>query len=148
MSLSEKIDQDIKSAMSQQNAVVLSTLRFLKSAFKYAAIEKKIDHLNDADAQQVIQKQIKQRRESIDQFTKANRKDLADKEVVELAILEKYLPKQLGDAELEAIVKQEIAAQGASSKKDLGRMMKHLGQKLSGQAEPRRVSELLGKLLP
>jgi len=94
MSLQEKIDQDLKQAMISRDETRLSTLRFLKSALKYSAIEKKTDSLSDADIQQLIQKQIKQRKESIDQFMKGNRKDLADKEVREAEILESYLPKQ------------------------------------------------------
>lgn len=147
MSLSEKIDQDLKAAMTAKAADKLSTLRFLKSALKYAAIEKKVELLSDADAQAVIQKQIKQRRESIDQFSKAGRRDLADKEMAEVGVLESYLPAQLSDADLARIVAEEAKAQGASSKKDFGRMMKHLSDKLKGAADSKRVSEALGKIL-
>jgi uncharacterized protein YqeY len=147
MSLTQKIDQDLKAAMIAKDETKLSTLRFLKSAIKYSAIEKKVDSLSDADIQQVIQKQVKQRKESIDQFSKNSRADLADKEIAETRVLESYLPKQMADAELAAVVEAEVKAQGASSKKDFGRMMKHLGDKLQGQADSRRVSEALGKFL-
>lgn len=147
MSLYEKIEENLKQSMVQKNAETTSVLRMLKSALKYVAIEKKLDKLADADAQQVIQKQIKQRKESIDQFQKAGRTDLAEKEAKEVAILETFLPKQMSDADLETAIKAEIASQGAASKKDFGRMMKHMNDKLSGQAEARRVSEMLGKFL-
>lgn len=103
--------------------------------------------MGDAETQLVIQKQIKQRRESVEQFTKGGRADLAAKEAAELKILENYLPKQLDDAELERLVKNEVAAAGVTSKKDFGRMMKLLNEKLQGQAEPARVSQALGKIL-
>ena len=147
MPLQQKIDQDLKSAMTSKNALKTSVLRFLKSALKYSAIEKKTDTLGDADILQVLQKQIKQRRESIDQFAKAGRKDLADKETQELQVLETYLPKQISDAELSDAVKKALQETGASSKKDFGRAMKHLTEKLSGGADARRISEALGKVL-
>jgi len=147
MLLSEKIDQDLKAAMVAKDAAKLSTLRFLKSALKYSVIEKKIDVLSDADAQAIIQKQIKQRRESIDQFSKAGRQDLASKEIAEVTVLESYLPSQLSDLDLMRVVTDEVKAQGAASKKDFGRMMKHLNEMLKGSADSKRVSEVLGKIL-
>ena len=147
MSLQNKIDQDLKQAMMAHDEVKVSTLRFLKSALKYSAIEKKTEALGDADIQQIIQKQIKQRKESIDQFAKAGRKDLADKEVREAEILEGYLPKQLSDSELDEFIRRETAAAGATSKKDFGKVMKLLAEKLSGRADAKRVSEFLGKIL-
>lgn len=147
MSLQQKIDQDIKQGMISKDETKVSTLRFLKSALKYVAIEKKVELLSDLEIQQIIQKQIKQRRESIDQFTKAGRQELAGKEEQEVKILESYLPKQLTDAELEAFVASQLKEAGATSKKDFGRMMKLVNEKLAGQAEPKRVSEILGKVL-
>ncbi len=147
MSLQQKIDQDIKQGMISKDETKVSTLRFLKSALKYVAIEKKVEQLSDLEIQQIIQKQIKQRRESIDQFTKAGRQELAGKEEQEVKILESYLPKQLTDAELEAFVTSRLKEAGATSKKDFGRMMKLVNEKLGGQAEPKRVSEILGKVL-
>jgi len=147
MSLAAQIEQDLKNAMIAKDEVKLSVVRLLKSAIKYAAIEKKVPTLSDADVQAVIQRQIKQRRESIEQFVKGGRQDLADKESKEAAVLESYLPKQMADAELEALVQAEIKQQAAASKKDFGRMMKILTEKLSGRAESRRVSEVLGKYL-
>ena len=147
MSLQQKIDEDLKRAMISRDEAKVSTLRFLKSAIKYSAIEKKSESLGDADIQQIIQKQIKQRKESIDQFAKAGRQNLADKEIQEARILEGYLPKQLPDGELEDLIRREAAAAGATSKKDFGKMMKLLSEKLSGRADSKRVSEFLGKIL-
>ncbi len=147
MSLNAKIDQDVKAAMIARDEVKLSTLRFLKSALKYAAIEKKIPQLADPDVMQVIQKQIKQRRESIDQFSKGGRAELAAKETKELAILESYLPKQISDKELEVIVVAAAKEAGAVSKKDFGRIMKLLQERLAGQADARKISEILGRIL-
>lgn len=147
MSLTQKIDSDMKQAMISRDSVKLGVLRFLKSAMKYAAIEKKAEVLSDAEAQAVIQKQIKQRRESIDQFTKGGRADLAEKEKKEVSVLESYLPKQLSDADLEKWVQDAVKTAGASSKKDFGRMMKLITEQLAGQAEAKRVSEFLGKIL-
>ena len=147
MSLYAKLDQDLKEAMVAKDAVRLSTIRFLKSALKYSAIEKKKDTLGDAEIQQVIQKQIKQRRESIEQFAANGRAELAQKEEAEVRILENYLPKQLSDAELQKIIETETRSAQAVSKKDFGRMMKLLSEKLAGQADSKRVSEILGKIL-
>ncbi len=147
MSLFAKIEQDLKAAMVSKDADRLSVVRFLKSALKYAAIEKKVDALSDADAQSIIQKQIKQRRESIDQFQKAGRSDLAEQEMKEAKILESYLPAQMSDAELETLVKATALQENATTKKDFGRMMKVLTEKLKGQADSKRVSEHLGKIL-
>ena len=148
MSLEQKIDQDLREAMTAKDAAKVSTLRFLKSALQYNAIEKKTQTLTDAEVRQIIQKQIKQRRESIDQFSKAGRGALAAQETHEAQILENYLPQQLSDQELEEAVKKSAKEAGATSKKDFGRVMKLLTEKLAGQAEAKRISEALGKVLP
>ena len=146
MPLLDRIDQDLKQAMLAKDEARLSTLRLLKSAVKYVAIERS-GAIGDAEIMQVIQKQIKQRRESIQQFAGAGRKDLASKEESEVRVLEGYLPKQISDTELKGIIEQELKAQGASGKKDFGRMMKHLSGKLAGSADNKKLSELLGQLL-
>ena len=146
MTLPEKIDQDLKQAMLAKDQARLSTLRMLKSALQYAGIEKNAA-LGDAEALQVIQKQIKQRKESIQQFAGGGRKELAAKEEAEVRVLESYLPRQISDEELGRIVREEARAQGASCKKDFGRMMKHLNEKLAGSADNKRLSEILGGLL-
>ena len=146
MSLTEKIDSDLKRAMIDKDEARLSTIRMLKSAIQYVAIEKS-GPLGDAEIVQVIQKQIKQRKESIQQFVDGGRKEMAAKEENEARILESYLPKQISQDELKKIVEQEVKSQGAASKKDFGRMMKHLNEKLAGSADNKRLSEILGGLL-
>ena len=148
MSLVEKIDQDLKAALSAKDSVKLSTLRFLKSALTYGAIEKKAAALSDAEVQQVIRKQIKQNRESIDQFSKAGRKELADKELKETAILESYLPEPLSDEALGKAVALIVKETGAVSKKDFGKVMKLAMEKLGAQADAQRLSQMIGKRLP
>ena len=147
MSLEQKIHQDLKAAMIAKDEARLSTIRFLKSAMKYAAIEKKAETFSDAEIQQLVQKQIKQRRESIDQFAKAGRRELAEKEEKEVHVLLEYLPKQLTDAELGTALEGLVKESGISSKKDFGKAMKLSAEKLAGQAEPKRISEALGKIL-
>ena len=147
MSLNEKIALDLKDAMVSKDAAKLSTIRLLKSALKYSAIEKKKDALTDAEIQQVIQKQIKQRRESIEQFASGGRTEMAAQEEAEVRVLESYLPKQMSDPDLKKLIEDEVKAGGASSKKDFGRIMKLISEKLSGQADGKRVSEILGKIL-
>lgn len=147
MSLIQKIDQDIKEAMIQRRAEKLSVLRFLKSALKYSAIEKKVDQLGDLEIQQIIQKQIKQRKESIDQFIKGERKDLAEKESKEIIILEAYLPAQLTDEVLSGRIQEILTKAGIASKKEFGKAMKLIQEDLSGQAEAKRISEILNTKL-
>ena len=147
MSLYEKIDKDLKAAMIARDETRTSTLRFLKSALKYTAIEKKVETLSDAEVFQIINKQIKQRRESIEQFSKNDRAELAQKETAEAAVLETYLPKQLNDGEIADAVAAAIKETGASSKKDFGRVMKVLTEKLAGRADARKISEQLSKIL-
>ena len=147
MSLLEKIDADLKKAMIAKDVITVSTLRFLKSAVKYSAIEKKAETLGEAEVSGVIQKQIKQHRESIEQFTKGGRKELAEKEALELKILESYLPAQMPDKELRDFIAAQTQEAGVSSKKDFGRMMKILNEKLSGKADAKRISAILGGIL-
>ena len=149
MSLSEKIAQDMKQAMMAKDETRLSTIRFLRSAVQYARLEKPSagSAPGDAEILQVIQKQIKQHRESIQQFTAARRNELAAKEESELRILESYLPKQVSDDELKKIAQEAVRTQEAAGKKDFGRMMKYLNEKLAGQADNKRLSEILGGLL-
>ncbi len=147
MNIQEKLDQDIKQSMFAKDADRLGTLRMLKSAIKYLAIEKPGGTLSDSDALQVIQKQVKQRRESIQQFIQGGRTDLASKEEKEILVLESYLPKQIADSELQATLQTVLKEIGASTKKDFGRAMKACTEKLAGGADNKRISEALGKIL-
>lgn len=135
-----KIESDLKDALRARDGLRLSVLRMLKSAIGYALIEKKLPAADDAIVTATIQKQIKQRRDSIAAFEQGGRADQAAKERAELAILEGYLPKQLSDAELAALVDAAIAAVGAKSKADFGKVMKEVMAKAAGQADGKRVS--------
>ena len=147
MNIQGKIDQDIKQSMIAKDADKLGALRMLKSAIKYAALEKKGAAFSDVDALQVIQKQVKQRQESFKQFADAGRTDLASKEEKEIAVLEAYLPKQISEQELQAAVQSVLKELGATTKKDFGRAMKACTEKLAGGADNKRISEALGKVL-
>jgi uncharacterized protein YqeY len=140
MTLPERIDSDLKDAMRAKNAVRLGVLRMLKSALKYAAIEKADAGLDDAAASQVIRKQVKQRQDSIESFEKGGRPELAAKEKEELEILNAYLPKGLSVEELSALVRETIAEVGATSKAQMGAVMKALQAKVAGRADGKTLS--------
>ncbi len=142
--LLEKINADFTAAMKAKSENVVSTLRMLKSAVQYKGVEGSAKHeLTDAEVLDVVTKQAKQRRESIDAFVKGGRQDLADKEKVELAIIERYLPAQLSEAEILKVVKDAIAAVGASSVKDMGKVMAAVTPQLKGKADMGKVSALV-----
>jgi hypothetical protein len=141
MTLQEQIDSDLKDAMRAKDAGKLAVLRMLKSALKYAAIEKSSEsQLDDTAASQVIRKQVKQRQDSIDSFEKGGRPDLAAKEKAELGILNAYLPKGMSADELSAVVRETIAALGATSKAQMGAVMKELQVKVAGRADGKTLS--------
>ena len=147
--LNEQIMNDLKEAMKQKDQSAMTTLRALKSAIKYAAIEKvgADGELPDIDAIAVVRKQIKQRRDSVDQFTAGGRPDLAATESAEITVLERYLPAALSTAETEALVASVIAELGASSKQDMGRVMKTLQDRSAGRADGKILSQLVAKAL-
>ena len=147
--LNEQIMNDLKEAMKQKDQAAMTTLRALKSAIKYAAIEKvgADGELPEIDAIAVVRKQIKQRRDSVDQFTAGGRPDLAATESAEITVLERYLPAALSDAETEALVAAVIAELGASSKQDMGRVMKALQDRSAGRADGKILSQLVAKAL-
>ena len=142
MSLQERIDADLKDAMRAKDFARLNVLRMLKSALKYSAIEKSTADadLADAEAIQVIRKQVKQRRDSIESFQKGGRPELAAKEESELAILNGYLPQAMAAEELAALVKLAIAEVGAVSKAQMGAVMKAVQAQVAGRAEGKAVS--------
>ncbi|MBI4394798.1 MAG: GatB/YqeY domain-containing protein [Candidatus Omnitrophica bacterium] len=146
--LSEKIDEDLKSAMKNKKEALTATLRMLKAAIQNKEIEKKTKPLQDSDLLELIQKQIKQRKDSIADFEKANRQDLLKKETAEVGILEQYLPKQLSDEELKSIVQKAVLSAGAKSKADMGKVMKEVLPQVVGKADGKRVSQIVGSLLP
>src|ERR1700693_3802401 len=140
MMLAERIDQDMKTAARAKEARRLNTIRMLKSQMKYREIEKGAA-LDDADVIAVIGSMIKQRKESASQYTAGGRPELAANENAEIVILEAYLPRQLTDAELVALVQESVAAAGAKGPKDMGAVMKALMPKVAGRAEGKRVSD-------
>ncbi|HSH40203.1 MAG TPA: GatB/YqeY domain-containing protein [Chthoniobacterales bacterium] len=143
MTISERIDTDLKDAMRAKDAGKLGVLRMLKSAMKYAAIERSgaEGRLDDAEAMQVIRKQVKQRQDSIESFEKGGRAELATKEKEELALLSAYLPQQMSGDELAAAVREAIAEVGATSRAQMGAVMKMLQAKLAGRADGKTLSQ-------
>ncbi len=145
--LAEKIASDFKEAMRAKDAARLSTLRLLKSALEYYKLEKKQEKLTDADITAVIKKQVKQRQDAIDGFGKGGRADLVAKETAELVILKSYLPPELSEAELEQIITATITELGATTKADMGRVMKAVQAKVAGRADNRLVSQTVASKL-
>jgi hypothetical protein len=141
--LTDRIAADMKDAMRAKNAARLSTLRLLKSAIEYHKIEKKQEPLTDADVTTVIKKQIKQRQDSIESFEKGGRADLVEKEKAELAVLKSYLPEELSQTQIEEVVKATIAELGATTRIDMGKVMKAVQTKVAGRADNRLVSQLV-----
>jgi len=149
MTLQERVDSDLKEAMRAKDATKLGVLRMLKSALKYAVIAKSDAeaHLSDAEAIQVIRKQAKQRHDSIESFEKGGRAELAEKEKEELAILNSYLPQAISADELTEVVQQTIAETGATSKGQMGIVMKALQAKVGGRADGKTLSTEVQKQL-
>lgn len=143
MTLSEQIDHDLKQAMKEKQADKLAVLRMLKSAFKYAAIEKHGPQgaLDDTDACVVIRKEVKKRQDAIEGFDKGGRPELAEKERIEMAFLNAYLPKQLSSGEIDELVNAAIAEVGATSKAQMGAVMKVVQEKAAGRADGKTLSQ-------
>lgn len=144
-----EISEDIKTAMRAKDSTALNALRALKSALTNAAIEKDGlgTLLDEPESLAVIRKQIKQRQDSIEQFEKADRTELADKEKAEIAILSKYLPAALSEEQIIAIVDQAVSDTGASSKADMGKVMKRAQELSEGRAEGKILSGAVMKKL-
>lgn len=147
MPLADQIQKDITAAMKSRDEARLSTLRMVKTALKNKEIEK-MAPLDDKESQQVLSTLIKQRKDSVEQFTKGGRKEMADKEAAEIVLIESYLPKAAGEEEIAATVKAVIAEMGAPTMKDMGTVMKNAmarfaaqGQRVDGKA----VSEAVKK---
>jgi uncharacterized protein len=149
MTLQEKIDSDLKEAMKAKEAERLSVLRMVKSAMMNVAIEKHGagGKLADSDAIAVLRKQVKQRRDSVAGFEKGGRPELAEKERREIGILSSYLPQPLTAEEVASIVQAAIAESGASSKAQMGQVMKIVNEKAAGRADGRTLSEAVQKAL-
>lgn len=149
MGIPEQIQKDMVEAMRNREELRLSTLRMMKSALKNKEIEKRAP-LDEKEAQQVLGTLIKQRRDSIEQFQKGGRQELADKEAAEITLIEAYLPKALGEEEIAATVKATIAEMGSPTMKDMGTVIKSAMAKLQAsgaRVEGKTVSEIVKKLL-
>jgi len=150
MSLTERIQKDLVDSMRAKDELRLSVLRGIKAAIKHKEVEK-IRTLDDAESIQILQTLVKQRKESIEQFTKGNRPELADKETKELAILESYLPAGASAAEMNAAIDKAIAETGANSMKQMGAVVKAAksaleGKSVDGKALSDLVRERLSKM--
>ena len=149
MSISEQIQKDIVEAMRGREELRLSTLRMVKTALKNKEIDKRAP-LDDKESHQILATLIKQRRDSIEQFQKGGRQELADKEAAEIALIEAYLPKAIGEEEVTAAVKAVIAEMGSPTMKDMGTVMKNAMAKLQAsgaRVEGKMVSEAVKKQL-
>ncbi|MBR3520600.1 MAG: GatB/YqeY domain-containing protein [Paludibacteraceae bacterium] len=148
MALFDQISEDIKKAMLARDKVKLEALRGVKKEFIEAKTAKNADgELTDDTALKILQKMVKQRKESAAIFTEQNRPELAENELAEAAVIEAYLPKQMSDEELTAAVKEIIAEVGATSAKEMGKVMGVASKKLAGKAEGRAISEKVKSLL-
>lgn len=148
MALEQQIQEDIKAAMKAHDAVATAATRAIKGEILiYKTSECGSKEVTDADILKMIQKLIKQRKESAEQFTAAGRQELADNELAEAAVMEKYLPKQLSEAEVEEKVKAIIAEVGATSIKDMGKVMGAANKALAGQSDGRTISTVVKRLL-
>jgi uncharacterized protein YqeY len=145
MSLSDTIQKDMTDAMRSKDAAVLSTLRMMRAAIKNKEVDKR-GPLTDAEVQQVLSTLIKQRKDSIEQFTKGGRQELADKEAAEIQVIERYLPKEADEETLVKTVREAVAEAGSPSMKDMGTVMKAAMAKFAAsglRVDGKRVSELV-----
>ncbi len=146
MSLKEQLQSDLKEAMKSGDAVRKSAIRMAISAIKNAEIDKG-GPLTDEEAQDVLRREVKKRRESIEQMDQAGRADLAEQERLELDVLEQYLPRQLDRDEIEAEARSAIEEVGAESPRDIGKVMRVLMARLKGRADGKLVSQIVRELL-
>ncbi|HEY6281612.1 MAG TPA: GatB/YqeY domain-containing protein [Burkholderiales bacterium] len=142
MSLKDRITEDMKAALRAKDSARLSAIRLLLAAIQQREVDERIT-LGDAEVVSVIEKMLKQRRDSIQQFEAAGRQDLADKEKFEVTVLQAYMPKALSEAEVEATVMEAIGVSGAKSMQDMGKVMSLLKPKLAGRADMAKVSTLV-----
>lgn len=147
MSLKEKINQDLITAMKAKDEATLRTLRMVKSAIMKHEVSGKDVQAGDEKVMEIIQKEAKARKDSVEQFRSGGREDLALKEEEELEVLNKYLPTQLSEEEITAIVKEAIAASGASSQAEIGKVMPLIMPKVKGRADGALVNSLVKTLL-
>lgn len=149
MSINDTLTNDMKASMKAKDKVALTTIRALKSAIKNAAIIKGGADavLDDTEVMAIIRKQLKQRQDSIEQFKSAGREELAENEIAEMVILEKYLPAAMSEEEINAAVAEVVAETGASSRADMGKVMGALQKKTEGRADGKALSQAVMKAL-
>ncbi|WP_237274545.1 GatB/YqeY domain-containing protein [Tenacibaculum ovolyticum] len=147
MSLQKQVMDKMKEAMKSKDKVALTVLRALKSAFMLANTETSSGVISEADELKIVQKQVKQRKDSADIFSEQGRDDLAAPELAEAAILEQFLPEALSNEEIEKVVKEVIAKVGASGMKDMGKVMGMVSKELAGQADGKTISSIVKQTL-
>lgn len=143
MSLYEKIESDMKTALKEGDAIKLSVLRMLVAAARQVQINKNSKSVTEPDMLQILQRHIKQHKESITQFGNGNRQDLVDKELAELKILEAYMPEQMSEEDLKAIIKAVITESGAKTKSEMGKVMKLVMERTKGPCDGKLISQLV-----
>lgn len=146
MSLVDKLQEDMKHALKSRDELRLSTIRLLRSSVSYARIEKGVE-LTDEEVINVLSREAKQRREAIDAAERGGRSDIADKEKAELEIISEYLPKQMDEAEIEAIAREVAAEVGAADIKDRGKVMGPLMKRIKGRADGKIAGQIVEKIL-
>ena len=146
MSIRERLEDDIRTAMRSRNQQRLDALRFLKSAINRVEIDRRVT-LDDDGVTEVVVRQVKDRRDSIRMFEEANRTDLGEKESADLAILEEYMPPQLGEEELAALIEETIRQVGAESIRDRGKVMGRLMPQVQGKADGQQVNAIVSRIL-
>jgi uncharacterized protein YqeY len=144
--LKTRINDDVKTAMREKDKARLATLRLITAAIKQKEVDERTE-LNDEQVVTILEKMLKQRKDSIEQFEKAGRTELVDQEKSEIEIIQVYMPEQLSDDEIEALIKEAIASTGAESMKDMGKVMGQLKPKLAGKADMGAVSGKIKALL-
>jgi len=142
MALRERLNEDIKTAMKARDQQKLDALRLLSAAVKQKEVDERIT-LDDAALVSIVEKEIKKRRESIAQYEKAQRQDLVDREKFEVSVIEVYLPKQMSQAEVEAVIAEAVASTGAKSAADMGKVMGVVKPRLAGKADMGKVSAMV-----
>jgi uncharacterized protein YqeY len=147
MSLESKITEQLKEAMKAKNSIALEALRAIKSEILLIKTSGTSTEISDAQETALLQKMIKQRKEAAEHFSANNRTELAEKEMAQIEVIQKFLPEQLSPDALEAELKKIIAITGAASAKDMGKVMGVAGKQLAGRAEGRAIADMVKKLL-
>lgn len=146
MSLKEKLQEDLKSSMKNKDTIRKSVITLVRAAIKQIEVDQRVE-LDDVAVMDIISKQLKQRNDSLEEFEKAGREDLIEETKSEIQVLKEYLPQQLSEEELEKIVIETIAEVGATSMKDMGKIMAIIKPKTAGRADGRKINELVKKNL-